>query len=429
MKKVLPFNDRLATKWATDVPTPFYVYDEAGIRKSARSMRSVFNWLNGYGRIHRNYFAVKALPNPHILEILRDEEMGADASSGAEIALAQAVGMKNPEIYFSGNNVSTNEYREAYQAGAIINLDDIAQIDVLQKALGGKFPDTISFRYNPGSKKRSGTNSIIGKPEDAKFGIPDDQLETAYKKALSLGVRHFGIHAMVASNELNAQQHIATAQLVFNKVAELSRAVSITFEFVNLGGGWGIPYYPEKKPIDYGELSRGIHQAYKTLVVDEHIAPFDVYTENGRHVTGPHGYLFSHVRSVKETFHRIVGLDATTISDLPRPALYDSYHEIRVVNGSASKQRMQRIVGSLCENNDYFTGKDTKDRMVPTLHEGDLIVITDAGAHAHAMTSNYNGKLRPAEYLCGEDKILKIIRRGETRQDLFATLNYPNLLK
>lgn len=425
------FSDQQVLELAETLPTPFHLLSEQGIRDTAQRLNTVFKWvmppegMDGYV----NHFAVKAMPNPYVLDILAEEGMGADASSGPEIQLAQAAGMEGQRIMFTSNNTPLEEYSEAHRAGAIINLDDISQIDRLQAALDGDFPDTISFRYAPDKGQKSGgTNSIIGEPEEAKFGVPAWQLEEAYKRARELGVEHFGIHAMVVSNELDATQHVATARLLFMKVAELSSQLGIRFEFVNLGGGLGIPYRPEDEPVDYHTLKRGIKQAYYEHILANGLPPMRVLTENGRHVTGPNGITVFRAQSVKDTFHRIVGLDGSTNADGPRPKAYDAYHEITVPGKELGARAVQRVVGSLCEDNDYFTGAVTKDRELPVIEPGDVVVIHDTGAHWYAMSDNYNGKLRSAEYLMHPDGSVSQIRRAQTRADLFATVDeHPGL--
>jgi diaminopimelate decarboxylase len=424
----LPFSEGLILELAETLPTPFHLYSEAGIRTDAHRLNNAFNWVepNSEHIGYINYFAVKATPNPHILDILKAEGMGADTSSGPEVEIAHAVGLESPYIMFTSNNTPIEEYVEAYEAGAIINLDDINQIDVLQEALNGEFPDTISFRYNPGAKKTGGINDIIGEPEDSKFGIPDDQLEQAFRRAKELGVKHFGLHTMVASNELDPWQHIATARLVFEKVAELSQKLGIEFEFANLGGGLGIPYKPDENPIDLTVLREGVKRAYDEIIVGNGIAPLRVVTENGRYVTGPNAVLVTRVRSIKNIFHRIVGLDASMVNH-PRPGMYDAYHEITVIGKRGGRLVMQRVVGGLCEDNDYFTGKTTKGRKLPRMRQGDVVVIHDTGAHSHAMGGNYNGKLKGPEYLWQIDGRVKQIRAAQTRASLYAELNYPGL--
>jgi diaminopimelate decarboxylase len=426
-QKLLPFTEETIRALVKQFPTPFHVYGEDGIRATARKLVQTFDWvprLNGVGYI--NYFAVKATPNPHILMLLAEEGMGADASSGPEIALSEAAGLTASQIMFTSNNTAAREYREAYDAGAIINLDDIRELDVLISALNGTVPETLSFRYNPGRRKSTGANFIIGVPEEAKFGVPDSQLTEAYRRAKGLGVKHFGLHTMVVSNELDATQHVATAIMLFEKVVELSRELDITFDFVNLGGGLGIPYRPEQQAVDYGVLRHGIEQAYQRRIIDNGLSPLRVVTENGRHVTGPNGYLIATVRSIKDTFYRYVGLDAS-MADLMRPGLYDAYHEITVLGKLSGKTAMQRVVGSLCENNDFFSGAETKDRELPIMEVGDIVVIHDTGAHGHSMGFNYNGKLRSAEILLQRGGTAREIRRAETRADLFATLDFPGL--
>lgn len=424
------FTDDQILQLAEALPTPFHLYHEQGIRQTAQGLNVALGGIaipDGNGG-YMNHFAVKALPNPHILDILREEGMGADASSGPEIELAVAAGMSGPEIMFTSNNTPAEEYMEAHAAGAVINLDDINQMGVLQTALGGDFPDTICFRYAPDlDQKPDGTNAIIGDPEDAKFGVPDWQLEEGYRRAQELGVEHFGIHTMVASNELDATQHVATAEMLFAKVAELSQELGIDFEFVNLGGGLGIPYRPDERPVDYEVLRRGIKEAYDRHITGNGLQPLRILTENGRHVTGPNGVTVFHARSIKETFHRYVGLDGSTNADGPRPALYDAYHRITVPGKFMGDTATQRVVGSLCENNDFFTGAETKDRKLTVISPGDVVVLHDTGAHWQAMGGNYNGKTRAAEYLWQADGTVREIRRAETRTDLFATLDHPSL--
>lgn len=426
--RTLPIDHGAVIDLAKQLPSSFYLYDENGIRASAQSLTEAFSWvpeIDGVGFI--NHHAVKALSNPHIQEILRDEGMGADTSSGPELQISRAVGHKMPFICFTANHVDPREYREAYESEAIINLDDISQIDVLHQALDGAFPDIISFRYNPGSARTSGVNRIIGNPQEGKFGTNNEHLEAAYVRAKALGAKRFGLHTMVVSNQLGVEHHVATARMVFSKIHELSEKLGIRFEFANLGGGLGIPYEPHQEAIDYAALREGIEQAYKEIIVANNLDPLRVTTENGRHVTGPHGYFVATVQDVKESYYREVGLNAATIAAFPRPALYDAYHHIEVLGKAAATPLLQRIVGSLCEGNDYFTGADTKDRLLPEMEAGDVVVAFDAGAHCWEMGSSYNLKLRPAEYLLCLDGTIKQIRRAQNREDLFATLEYAGL--
>ena len=429
MSKELPMPAEQIVDLTKDFPTPFHLYDERGIRAAAHILNDTFSWVSGAdGEPYMNHYAVKANPNPHILEIVGEEGMGADASSGPEIRLANAVGIEGSDVMFTANHVQPNEYRRAYEADATINLDDADQLDTLMMALGRQFPKTISFRYNPGDRKVGGVNSIIGNPIDSKFGAPDGDLLRGYKTALELSVQHLGMHAMLASNELDAANHIATARLVFEKIAELSEALEVPFEFANLGGGIGIAYSPDDTPVNFDQLSEGIQQAYEELILARGLPPLRVVTENGRFVTGPHGWLITKVTDVKEgSFHRDIGVDATTVSDLPRPAAYDAYHEISLVGESFDPLSLQRVVGSLCEDNDYFTGAVSKERLMTTLFRDDILAIHDTGAHCRAMGSNYNGKLRCGELLLRMDGSVQMIRRPETEEDLFATLDYPQL--
>jgi diaminopimelate decarboxylase len=320
---------------------------------------------------------------------------------------------------FSSNDTPAAEYVKARALGAIINLDDISHIPFLKKAAG--LPELVSFRYNPGPLR--GGNAIIGKPEEAKYGFTRDQLFEGYRAVRDQGVKRFGLHAMVVSNELNVEYHVETARMLFDLAAELSAALGIRFEFVNLGGGVGIPYRPEQKPVDLTVLSRGVREAYDQKVKAKGLAPLRIYMENGRVITGPYGYLVSRVLHLKHTYKDYVGLDAS-MANLMRPALYGAYHHITV----AGKERLPAdrtydVTGSLCENNDKFA----IDRKLPPVEEGDLVVIHDSGAHGHAMGFNYNGKLRSAELLLRPDGSVVKIRRAETLDDYFATLEFPKL--
>lgn len=392
-------------------PTPFYLYDEAGIRRAAHRLMAAFRWNAGF----KEFFAVKATPNPHILSILHEEGCGADCSSLAELRLAARAGITGEEIMFTSNNTPAEEYRAARKLGAIINLDDIEHLSFLEKQAG--LPPIISFRYNPAEKKLG--NAIIGAPTESKFGATRTQLFEGYRAAKALGIRRFGIHTMVASNELNADYFVETARLLFALVADLSRTLGITFEFANLGGGIGIPYHPYDMPVNLDAVSDGVRQAYQDLIIKNNLPPLKIFMENGRVITAPHGYLVTRVRHVKRSVKTFVGVDAT-MANLMRPALYGAYHHITVV-GKKDETARERVdvVGSLCENNDKFA----IDRELPPLSPGDVLVIHDTGAHGHAMGFNYNGKLRSAELLLRADGSVRLIRRAETLDDYFATLN------
>ena len=398
-------------------PTPFHIYDEAGIRANARRLRAAFAWNPGF----KEYFAVKACPNPFLMKILQAEGFGADCSSLPELLLAERVGIQGEEIMFTSNDTPADEFVQARALGAIMNLDDITHLSFLEQAAG--MPELLCFRYNPGPLK--GGNAIIGHPEEAKYGLTREQLFEAYRQAKAKGVKRFGLHTMVASNELNPQYFVDTAELLFDLVVELSQKVGITFEFVNIGGGIGIPYKPEQEGVDLERVGEGIRKAYEARALAKGRPALRLCMECGRMVTGPYGYLVTRVRHIKNTYKRYAGLDAC-MANLMRPALYGSYHHISVL-GKEQQPATQKydVTGSLCENNDKFA----IDRMLPELARGDLVVIHDAGAHGHAMGFQYNGKLRSAELLLREDGSVAPIRRAETPADYFATLDFEALKK
>ncbi len=427
--KTLPLdNDRLeaiARRW----PTPFHLYDAAAIRANARRLKAAFAWNPGF----REYFAVKAAPNPHLMALLKEEGFGNDCSSMAELVLAEAVGNIGESVMFTSNDTPAEEFRRAAAIGAIINLDDISHLAYLERALGGSLPELLCCRWNPGPLK--GGNAIIGRPEEAKYGFTTAQLYDAYAAMKAKGVKRFGLHTMVASNELDPQYIIDTATLLFDLVADISAKVGIAFEFVNIGGGIGIPYRPDQTAQDFGRIGAGIEAAYKERISRRGLPPLKLYMECGRCITGPFGYLVSRVRHIKRTYRTYVGLDAC-MSNLMRPALYGAYHHISVPKyGAAGTEynypgakpevplMLCDVTGSLCENNDKFAIQ----REIPAVEPGDLVVIHDAGAHGHAMGFQYNGKLRSAELLLEEDGSVREIRRAETLRDYFATLDYPGL--
>lgn len=420
MNKTLPFDEKKLREIAAKYPTPFHIYDEAGLRQTARNLNNAFSWSGNY----INYFAVKANPNPYLLEILKQENMGADASSLPELMLSDAIGLKGEQIMFTSNNTPEEEYKKAYELGAIINLDDINQIEVLQRALDGKFPEMISFRYNPGPDRVTEDTNVMGNPSDAKFGVTTEQLPEAYDIARKLGAKRFGLHTMIISNELNEKAHVQTAEMMFKMALRLKREKDISIEFVNFGGGLGLAQRPDEEPIDLDKLKVGLQAKYEELIKPSELHRLRIVTENGRFVTGPNGYLVTTVRSLKNTYHNYVGVDAT-MADLMRPALYRAYHHISVPGKENSPTKKQKVTGSLCENNDIFTGPEARE--LPELEPGDLIVIHDTGAHGHAMGFNYNGKLRHAELLLKEDGTLQQIRRSETIADYFKTLDYSGL--
>jgi len=398
---------------AAEYPTPFYLYDERGIRAQARALIDAFAWSPGF----TEYFAVKATPNPTILRLLRDEGCGADCSSLAELVLAERTGIVGEKIMFTSNNTPAEEFQYARDLGAVINLDDLDHIAYVEQHAG--LPDLVSLRYNPGALRQG--NTIIGAPLQAKFGLTRSQLFDGYRLLRSKGVTRFGLHAMVASNELDPQQLIATARLLFELAAEIAHTLDIRLEFINLGGGIGIPYRPDQAAVDLQALANGIQQAYQASIGAHGLDPIRLCMECGRFLTGPHGYLISRVRHLKHTHKRYVGLDAT-MADLMRPGMYGAYHHISVVGKEAwPADQIYDVTGSLCENNDKFA----IDRPLPQVANGDLVVIHDAGAHGHAMGFNYNGKLRSAEVLLRANGSTQLIRRRETLDDYFATLRFP----
>jgi diaminopimelate decarboxylase len=393
-------------------PTPFHIYDERGIRENARLLQRAFSWNPGF----KEYFAVKATPNPFILSLLKAEGFGGDCSSYPEMVLCDKVGMRGEDVIFTSNDTPAYEYAKAKEMGAIINLDDISHIAYLEDHVG--LPELVCCRYNPGPLK--GGNVIIGKPEEAKYGFTREQLFEGYRQLRDKGVKRFGLHTMVASNELEVDYFVETAQLLFELVAELSTTLGITFEFVNLGGGIGIPYRPEEEPVDLLALGEKIRVLYETSIVDAGLAPLDIRLECGRMVTGPYGWLIGRVLHKKETYKNYIGLDAC-MANLMRPGMYGAYHHVSIAGKEqASCDYLCDVTGSLCENNDKFA----IDRSLPDVEVGDLAIIHDAGAHGHSMGFNYNAKLRSAELLLRENGEVVQIRRAETMDDYFTTLDF-----
>ncbi|MCL2294456.1 MAG: diaminopimelate decarboxylase [Spirochaetes bacterium] len=415
-EKKVPFTKEQIEKIIEKYPTPFHIYDEKAIRENAKRFYKAFSWVPGG---FKNYFAVKALPNPYIMKILKEEGMGADCSSLPELLLSEKVGIKGENIMFTSNNTPAQEYKKAKELGAIINLDDITHIPFLEKTAG--LPDLVCFRYNPGPLKEG--NSIIGNPEEAKYGFTRQQLFDGYKLLKEKGVKRFGIHTMVASNELNPDYFIETAEILFDLVVEVFEKVGVKIELVNLGGGIGIPYKPEQKAVDLEYVSAGIKKAYEEKIKAKPLDPLKIVMECGRMVTGPFGYLVSQAIHKKETYKNYIGIDAC-MANLMRPALYGAYHHITNMNNpDGKKDRIYDVVGSLCENNDKFA----INREMAETKPGDIIVIHETGAHGYAMGFNYNGKLRSAELLLLPDGSVKKIRRAETVDDYFATLDLSGL--
>ncbi len=414
--KKLPFDKKEIENIIEKFPTPFHIYDEKGIRENARRLVKAFSVFPGF----KEYFAVKACPNPFIMKILKEEGFGADCSSMAELILSEKTGINGENIMFTSNETPSEEYRKASELGAIINLDDITHISYLEKHLG-KLPELICFRFNPGPERAG--NAIIGNPKEAKYGFTRSQVIDGINMIKSRGVKRFGIHTMVASNELNKDYFVETLRMLYALAVEIKEKTGVKLEFVNMGGGIGIPYKPEQDRVDIEWVASEGYKLYKEMIEKNGLAPLKLYMECGRMVTGPFGYLVTKVVHKKEIYKNYIGLDAC-MANLMRPALYGSYHHITVLGKEfADSDKTYDVVGSLCENNDKFA----IDRQLPLIESGDIIAIHDAGAHGHAMGFNYNGKLRSAELLLRSDRSVELIRRAETLDDLFATLDFSKL--
>lgn len=411
MKKPFVTKEQL-TEIVKKYPTPFHLYDEKGIRENAKKLYKAFSWNKGF----KEYFAVKATPNPILLQILHEEGCGVDCSSLTELIMADKCGFSSREIMFSSNATPVEEFVLADKLGAIINLDDITHIDYLEKSVG--IPETICCRFNPGGVFKI-SNSIMDNPGDAKYGFTREQLTEGFKKLKALGAKEFGIHAFLASNTVTNDYYPALASLLFKTAVELKEEAGVNISFINLSGGIGIPYLPDKEPNDIFAIGEGVRKAFEEILVPNGMGNVAIFTELGRFMLAPYGCLVSTAIHEKHTHKEYIGLDACAVN-LMRPAMYGSYHHISVMG----KENMPSdykydITGSLCENNDKFA----IDRMLPKIDIGDLIVIHDTGAHGHAMGYNYNGKLRSAEVLLKEDGTTQLIRRAETPEDYFRTLD------
>lgn len=414
-EKTVPFSKTELEEIIKKYPTPFHIYDEKAIRKNVRRLLEAFSWAPNF----KEYFAVKATPNPYLLKILGEEGVGADCSSMPELVLAEKAGILGENIMFTSNDTPAVEYQKAMELGAIINLDDITHIDFLEKHAG--MPEMISFRYNPGPLREG--NEIIGTPEEAKYGLTREQLFEAYKIMKDKGVKRFGLHTMIVSNELNVDYFLETVQMMFDLILEIHRTLDIQIELVNFGGGIGIPYRPEQEAVDLELLGQGVKKLYEEKIEANGLQLSKMAMELGRSITGPYGYLVSTVLHKKEIYKNYVGLDAC-MANLMRPGLYGAYHHITVLGKeNLPLDYTYDVAGSLCENNDKFA----IDRKLPQMDIGDIVVIHDAGAHGHAMGFNYNGKLRSAELLFKEDRSVEMIRRAETIEDYFATLDFSKL--
>ena len=419
-EKKIPFTKEQVLKIIEKYPTPFHIYDEKAIRDNARKLYKAFSWVKGKNnKGFKNFFAVKACPNPYILKILKEEGMGTDCSSLPELMLSEKVGITREEIIFSSNDTPDEEFVKAKQLGAIINLDDITFIERLEKAAG--IPDLICFRYNPGPLKKG--NEFIGNPVEAKYGLTREQIIEAYRIMKEKGVKRFGLHTMVVSNMTDVNYLIDTARILFELIVEIHEKVGIEFEFVNLGGGVGVPQKPEDKPVDYEVFSKGVKKHYDELIVQNNLGPIRVVMECGRAITGPYGFLVMRARHVTHKYRDFVGVDACS-ANFMRPLLYGAYHHITVLGKESQPcNHVYDVVGSLCENTD----KLAVQRKLPKVEVGDILIQHDTGAHGHAMGFNYNGKLRSAELLLREDGNVVEIRRAETVDDYFSTLDFKNI--
>lgn len=416
MKKVPFVTKEQVEKIAETVPTPFYVYDEKGIRETVRSIYKAFAWNKGY----KEYFAVKATPLPGILKIMKEEGCGTDCSSYPELVLSDVCGFKGHDIMFSSNDTPVKDMQEAYKLGAIINLDDFTMIDFLEQVAG--IPETICCRYNPGGVFSLG-NDIMDNPGDSKYGMTKDQLREAFKILKKKGVKHFGIHAFLASNTVSNAYYPELARQLFQLAVEMKHDTGVAVEFINLSGGVGIPYKPDQVPNDIAVIGEGVHKVYDEVLVPEGMDNVALFTEMGRFVTGPYGALVTRVLHFKHIYKEYVGVDACA-ANLMRPAMYGAYHHITVLGKEdAPCDHTYDVTGGLCENNDKFA----IDRKLPEIEKGDYLFIHDAGAHGSSMGYNYNAKLWCAELLLKEDGSVKLLRRAETPRDYFATLDFTGL--
>lgn len=395
------------------VPTPFHLYDEKGIRENAKALQEAFAWNKGF----REFYAVKACPNPFVINILREYGSGCDCSSLTELMLSKAMGCQPGDIMFSSNATPAEEYAYAEKLGAIINLDDITHIDFLEKTIG-HIPETISCRYNPGGLFKI-SNSIMDNPGDAKYGMTTEQIFEAFRILKAKGAKKFGIHAFLASNTVTNEYYPTLAKILFEVAVKLEQETGADIQFINLSGGIGIPYKPDQEPNDIRAIGAGVKKVYEEVLVPAGMGDVAIYTELGRFMTGPYGYLVTRAIHAKHTYKEYIGCDACAVN-LMRPAMYGAYHHITVMGKENEPcDHKYDITGSLCENNDKFA----IDRMLPKIDIGDLLVIHDTGAHGFAMGYNYNGKLRSAEVLLKEDGSFELIRRAETPKDYFATLD------
>lgn len=400
------------------IPTPFHIYNEAGIRANARALKQAFSWNPGY----REYFAVKATPNPYLIQILKEEGCGCDCSSYTELLLAEAVGVTGHDIMFSSNVTPVKDMRKAYEMGAYINLDDATHVDFLDRVTDHHIPETVCLRYNPGGSFTLG-NAIMDMPQDAKYGMTEAQMISSVSRLMELGAKHFGIHAFLASNTTSNEYYPELAAILFRLAVRVHKATGCHISFINLSGGVGVDYRPEEPRCDIGLIGEGVRKRYEQILTPAGMDDIAIFTELGRYMLAPYGHLVSTVLHFKHIYREYVGLDACA-ADLMRPAMYGAYHHITVLGKeNAPLDHVYDVTGGLCENNDKFAIQ----RSLPEIQTGDIVVIHDTGAHGHSMGYNYNGKLRSAEVLLHPDGTFRLIRRAETPADYFATLDISGL--
>lgn len=416
MRKVPFLTLEKAREIACQIPTPYHIYDEAGIRQRARDLKAAFAWNPGF----KEYFAVKATPNPYIIQVLHEEGCGCDCASYAELLLAEAAGVTGHEVMFSSNVTPQQDMRKAYEMGAYINLDDVTHVDFLERV--GGIPETVCCRYNPGGSF-SLSNQIMDMPRDAKYGMTEDQMAGAFLRLSQKGVKHFGIHAFLASNTVSNEYYPELAGQLFRLAVRLQRATGVHIAFINLSGGIGVDYRPEQPGNDIAVIGEGVRRQFESILIPAGMVDISIFTELGRFMLAPFGHLISTVLHQKHIYKEYVGLDACA-ANLMRPAMYGAYHHITVLGKEdALLDHIYDVTGGLCENNDKFA----IDRNLPRIDIGDYVYIHDTGAHGFSMGYNYNGKLRSAELLLREDGSVELIRRAETPKDYFATLDMTGL--
>ncbi len=419
MKKIPFVTKEQIEEIVKTIPTPFHIYDEKGIRENAQKLKDAFAWNKGF----KEFFAVKATPNPFLIDILRDYGCGCDCSSLTELMLSHAMGVKGEDIMFSSNDTPAEEFVYANEIGATINLDDITHIDFLEKAIG-KIPETISCRYNPGGYFTI-SNSIMDNPGDAKYGMTTEQLFEAFKILKAKGAKNFGIHAFLASNTVTNEYYPTLAKTLFEVAVKLEKETGADIKFINLSGGIGIPYKPDQEPNDIKVIGEGVRKVYEEVLVPAGMGDVALYTELGRFMMAPYGHLITKAIHEKHTHKEYIGVDACAVN-LMRPAMYGAYHHITVLGKENEPcDHKYDVTGSLCENNDKFA----IDRMLPKIDMGDYLAIHDTGAHGFSMGYNYNGKLRSAEVLLKQDGSFELIRRAETPRDYFATFDCFDIYK